>query len=95
MINSNFLRKTADKQKERNGEAFVIAKIPEIESEMKNNAEQGLYELNISQHSELNKDGWLSESHLYNPIISELQKYGYTVSHSDDLKDGTYMIIKW
>lgn len=95
MLKAEELRNLSDKQKEKDGEVFAIEMLPEVEKEMRLRAEQGHYEFNLSGNNSLNKDGWLSKPHLYNPVIKELEKYDYKVSHCDDVRDGTYMIIRW
>lgn len=95
MISQEELRKIANSKKEREGKEFAKTKIQELAKKMKERAELGFYELREDYHSELDQNSWLSEPHLYNPVIKELQEYRYTTSHSDDLRDGTYLIIKW
>ncbi|MFJ8528528.1 hypothetical protein [Bacillus sp. NPDC094106] len=69
--------------------------IKELEVEMIEKANEGNYELKIHSNSGLNGDNWLTKPHLYNAVISKLTGLGFEVSHSDDMRDGTYMIIKW
>lgn len=95
MVNPKELRALADSRKDRDGKAFMIEHIKKIEGAMTGQAEKGLYELKISDTGVLNIDGWLSKSHLYNPIIEKLKNDGFEVRHSDDTRDGTYIIIKW
>ena len=96
MIKPEELRKIADEAKVKHCERFVQEILPQIEKEMIKAANSPFkYELRISSSSELNKDNWLSEPNLYKSVIKFLEKEGYTVTHSDDVRDGTYMIIKW
>lgn len=89
------LRALADNQKKIEGDIFASSMLEEIEVEMIEKANAGNYELKIHANSGLNRDNWLAEPHLYNALISKLKNSGFEISHSDDMRDGTYMIIKW
>lgn len=89
------LRALADNQKKIEGDVFASSMIEEIELEMIEKANAGNYELKIHANSGLNRDNWLAEPHLYNALILKLRSLDFEVSHSDDIRDGTYMIIKW
>ncbi|KXY51069.1 hypothetical protein AT268_31700 [Bacillus cereus] len=89
------LRALADDKKKMEGDIFASSMIKEIEIEMIEKANAGNYELKIQANSGLNRDNWLTEPHLYNALISKLKNSGFEISHSDDMRDGTYMIIKW
>lgn len=66
---------------------------PKIASLMEGQAECGNRELIINQvHAE---DYWLSKPHLYNYVIEELKKMGFTTVHEDNCRDGAYLIIRW
>lgn len=92
MISPQELRKIANDKKQTDGVVFAKQMIPKIEKEMTRVAKEGKYELNIGH---VNDQEWLSNPSLYNVIIDILKGKGFKVSHCDDNRDGTYMIIRW
>lgn len=97
MISPKELREMADAKKKSEGDEFVSLIMPEIEKLMRVRANSGEYQLELRNNHLLhtNFDNWLSKPHLIKPVIKHLENYGFKVTHNDDVRDGTYMIIKW
>lgn len=95
MVNPDRLKKMADDRNQSQGEAFANVMMVEIEKAMILRAGAGDYDLHINHLHILNKEGWLSDPTKYKPIIARLKSAGFFVAHSDDVRDGTYLIIRW
>lgn len=89
------LRKITEEKRKQLGGNFWCEIKDKLFSCLKEEAELGKSEYNINKHGKLNLDNWLSEPHLYNSVIKELEMLGFQVSHSDDVRDGTYLLIRW
>lgn len=97
MVTPEHLRRVADNKMKADGRRLVVDIMPDIEELMLSRAHMGEYELDVRGFHLLNEkyDNWLVKPHLYKPVIEKLEKDGFKVSHSDDLRDGVYLIIRW
>lgn len=90
------LRRIADNKNNKYGEDFWNEFKEKLFNMMGVMASSGGYEYKFNAHSnDMNPYNWLSTPHLYKPIIKNLEELGYTVTHCDDVRDGTYFIVKW
>lgn len=89
------LRSMTNHAKFTQGEQFANEYMKVLKEELKKSAAEGKSELRIDREGKLNEQGWLSKPHYTKPIVKQLEKLGLNISHNDDVRDGTYIIIKW
>jgi len=89
-MKSEELKHISEEADVRNAKTFWDGFKDELFQRMKRNAETGCREFRVDDSDDsLNKHGWLKASNLYKKAIAELEQLGYTVNHSNDVKDGT------
>lgn len=94
-MNADELRKIVDIANQRGAQSFWEEFKSSLFVKMKLRAEEGQREYGINSHDDMNIHSWLSKPHLYKKVIEELENMGYDVYHSDDVRDGIYITIRW
>jgi hypothetical protein len=93
--NAKKLRELTDRFNKDSGEKFAKEMISKIENCILHNAQEGKYEFTLSEHHPLNSDRWLTKDYMCKPIIEHFKSLEYDAIHSNDLREGIYLKIRW